>query len=111
MNFEFATAPRIVFGPGSIKHVGTNVKGYGRRVLVVAGGNPARAEKLLASLAAAGISTTSFSVTGEPEIVTVENGVARAKSESCEFVISLGGGSAIDAGKAIAAMMTNDGAL
>ena len=111
MNFEFATAPQIIFGSGSVSHAGANLKAYGKCALIVTGGNPARAEKLLASLSAAGTSTVTYSVTGEPDLSTVKNGVARAKSESCDFVISLGGGSVIDAGKAIAAMMTNDGAL
>ncbi|HEV2694829.1 MAG TPA: iron-containing alcohol dehydrogenase [Verrucomicrobiae bacterium] len=111
MNFEFATATRIIFGPDAISHTGVNVKGYGRHALVVTGANPARAEKLLAILSTTGISTTTFAVTGEPEISTVENGVAFAKREACDFVISFGGGSVIDAGKAIAAMMTNHGAL
>jgi len=111
MNFEFATATRIVFGVDSIGHTGRHVKAYGRRALVVTGGNPARAEKLLVSLAASDVAATTFAVTGEPEVSTIENGVARAKSEGCDLVISLGGGSVIDAGKAIAAMMTNEGAL
>jgi alcohol dehydrogenase class IV len=111
MNFEFATATRIVFGVDCISHAGRNVKAYGRRALVVTGGNPARAEKLLANLAASDVAATTFAVTGEPEISTIENGVARAKSEGCDLVISLGGGSVIDAGKAIAVMMTNERAL
>jgi len=111
MNFEFATATRILFGPDSTRHTGTNVKAYGRRALVVTGGNPARADKLLASLAAAGIGSATYPVAGEPEISTVENGVGQAKSDGCDFVISVGGGSVIDAGKAISAMMTNEGAL
>jgi len=111
MNFEFKTASRIIFGAGVIQQVGQGVKHIGRRALVVTGSNPARAEKLLANLSASGIAATTFSVTGEPEISTVENGVAFAKAEDCGFVISLGGGSVIDAGKAIAAMMTNEGVL
>ena len=111
MNFEFKTAGRIIFGAGVIQQVGQGVKHVGRRALVVTGSNPARAEKLLANLTANGVAATTFSVTGEPEISTVENGVAFAKAEDCGFVISLGGGSVIDAGKAIAAMMTNEGSL
>ncbi|HEY5043230.1 MAG TPA: iron-containing alcohol dehydrogenase [Verrucomicrobiae bacterium] len=111
MNFEFATATRIVFGAGSISHTGANVKDLGRRALVVTGRNPQRAKKLLASLSASGIASTIFSVAGEPEISTVENGVALAKKDNCDFVISFGGGSVIDAGKAIAAMMSNEGEL
>ena len=110
-NFEFATATRIVFGAGAVNQVGTNVKNLGRRVLVVTGKNPARAEKLLANISASGIGAATFSVAGEPEISTVENGVALAKKENCDFVIALGGGSVIDAGKAIAAMLANDGEL
>ena len=111
MNFEFATAARIVFGAGAIDQVGAHAKHLGHRALVVTGRNPQRAEKLLAGLSASGIGAATFSVTGEPEIATVENGVACAKRENCDFVISFGGGSVIDAGKAIAAMLTNAGKL
>jgi alcohol dehydrogenase class IV len=111
MRFEFATATRIVFGAGTIPQFGANVKNYGRRTLVVTGRNPQRAEKLLASLAASDITFTIFSVAGEPEISTIESGVAMAKQAQCDFVIGFGGGSVIDAGKAIAAMLTNEGEL
>jgi len=111
MNFEFATATRIVFGAGSARHIGENSRPFGERALVVTGRNPQRAEPLLARLAANGISAATFAVAGEPEISTIENGTALAKSEHCQFVISVGGGSVIDAGKAMAAMLANDGPL
>jgi alcohol dehydrogenase class IV len=111
MNFEFATASRIVFGAGAINQVGQGVKHIGRRALVVTGRNPQRAEKLLAILSASGVEAATFAVAGEPEISTVENGTAFAKQENCGLVIAIGGGSVIDAGKAIAAMMTNEGGL
>ncbi len=111
MNFEFATATRIVFGTGAASQAGAHLKSYGHRALVVTGSNPQRAEKLLASLSASGIASATFPVAGEPEISTIENGVACAKKKNCDFVIACGGGSVIDAGKAIAAMMTNEGGL
>ena len=111
MNFEFATATRIIFGAGGHSQIGANVKNLGRRALVVTGKNPARAEKLLAILSASGNDAVTFTVAGEPEIATVENGVAFAKNENCDFVIAIGGGSVIDAGKAIAALLTNGGEL
>jgi len=111
MNFEFATATRIVFGVGASSRIGENVKSFGQHALVVIGKNPARAEKLLEVLSASGITAVTFAVAGEPEISTVENGVAFAKKENCDFVIAIGGGSVIDAGKAIAAMLTNEGEL
>jgi len=111
MKFEFATATRIVFGAGAVKDIGAIAGDFGRRALVVIGRHPQRAEQLLANLSANGVSAAAFSVAHEPEISTVEAGVALAKKERCDFVVGIGGGSVIDAGKAIAAMMTNDGQL
>ena len=109
MKFEFATATRIIFGPGASREIGALAGESGKRALVVTGRNPSRAEKLLASLREAGVRATTFSVAGEPEISTVESGVALGKKENCDFVIGFGGGSALDAAKAIAAMLANDG--
>jgi alcohol dehydrogenase class IV len=111
MEFEFSTAKPIVFGSGTVSQVGPNSKNFGRRALVVTGRNPQRAEKLLANLSANGIGAATFAVAGEPEIATVGQGTTFAKKENCDFVIGIGGGSVIDAGKAIAAMLTNDGEL
>ena len=58
-----------------------------------------------------GLHCSLFGVRGEPEIETVRQGVALAKLEKCGVVVSIGGGSALDAGKAIAAMLTNPGEL
>jgi alcohol dehydrogenase class IV len=112
MNFEFAT-PRIVFGCGKATGLGINLKdkGLGSRALVVTGRNPGRAEKVLAKLTAQGIQTIPFSVVGEPDIATVDRGITLARSEQCDVVIGLGGGSVIDAAKAIAVMLTNEGEL
>jgi alcohol dehydrogenase class IV len=109
--FEFATARQIVFGAGAVKEIGSRVKPFGRRAFVVTGRDARRAEKLLADLHAHDVNATTFSVAGEPEISTVERGVAFAKGERCEFVIGFGGGSALDTAKAIAAMLTNEGEL
>ena len=111
MNFEFATATRIVFGPGAASRLGSNAKSYGRRALVVTGRNPRRAEKMVADLSANGIGAAIFSIGGEPEISIIEHGVTFARKEQCDFVIACGGGSVMDAGKAIAAMLTNEGEL
>ena len=111
MKFEFVTATRIIFGPGALQEIGALAGEFGKRVLVVTGRDSSRAEKLLAWLRAAGIRTANFSVTGEPDIATVESGVALGKKENCECVIGFGGGSALDAAKAIAAMLANDGDL
>jgi alcohol dehydrogenase class IV len=111
MKFNFVTAPRILFGTGTAAQVPAEVKNLGTRALLVTGKNPHRAEKLSTELSAEGVTAKIFNVAGEPEIATVEAGIALARKENCDVVIALGGGSVIDAGKAIAAMLTNEGEL
>jgi alcohol dehydrogenase class IV len=111
MKFDFTTATRIVFGPGTSREVGTLVGGLGKRALVVTGRDVSRAEKLLASLRQAGVGAETFCVASEPDISTIETGVALGKREHCDFVVGFGGGSALDAAKAIAAMLANEGEL
>jgi len=111
MKFEFATATRIVFGAGAVNDAGAIAKDFGRRALVVTGRDARRAERLLSNLKSAGISAAIFPVAGEPELETVERGTALARAEHCELVIGFGGGSALDAAKAMAAMLANEGRL
>src|SRR5206468_9867456 len=107
MHFEFATATRVLFGPGTLQEAGPVAKTMGRRALVVTGRHSERAGPLLAFLDQQGVGHTLFAVAGEPDINTVRGGVQRAREERCDLVIGFGGGSAIDAGKAIAALLTN----
>lgn len=109
MEFEFATATRILFGPGKLRETASLVKGLGERALLVTGKNIERSAPLRDLLKKNSIECVCFAVEGEPEISTVQNGVALARRERCEFVMGVGGGSALDAGKAIAAMLANDG--
>jgi alcohol dehydrogenase class IV len=64
---------------------------------------------LLALLREEGLECTACAVRGEPEIETVRGGVTLAKEADCGLVIAMGGGSALDAGKAMAALLTNPG--
>jgi alcohol dehydrogenase class IV len=109
VRFEFATAGRIVFGAGAVADLGKLAQEFGRRALLVTGASPARSTRVQQLLSASNITSTPFQVAGEPKISTVQDGVHRAQQERCEFVISVGGGSVIDAGKAIAAMIKNPG--
>src|SRR5436190_8198623 len=111
MKFEFATATKIVFGAGALQQIGSLTAEFGRRALIITGRDTKRAAKLEALLGASGISSIVFSVSGEPDLRTVEQGVVEARRFGCQLCISFGGGSAIDAGKAIAVMLTNDGDL
>ncbi len=109
MYFEFATATRIIFGRGTSQQVAPSARQMGRRALMVTGKSRANSDRIEAELTAAGVSSCRFEFVGEPTVDIVSRGVDFARAEKCDVVISIGGGSVIDAGKAIAGLMTNPG--
>lgn len=111
MRFEFATATRIIFGSGTLREVAPIAAELGRRVVVVTGRTVERARPLLDHLESLKIAAVTFMVSGEPTLDTVHSGVQKAREEGCDVVIGVGGGSVIDTGKAMAAMLTNEGSL
>ena len=111
MRFEFATASRILFGPGALREAGGAARQFGRHAFVVTGRAPRRAEPLLDRLAAEGVAATMCSLAGEPTTAAVTAAVAQARSAGCDLVIGFGGGSPLDAAKAVAALLTNPGEL
>ena len=106
VNFEFASPTRILFGEKRLREAGELVASMGSRALVVEGRSD-RAAPLVELLRARGIATTELRVSGEPTTSLVECGVEHARAERCDVVVALGGGSVIDAGKAVAALLTN----
>lgn len=111
MRFEFATAGRILFGPGTLAEAGGIAREFGRHALVVTGRNPARAGRLLELLGAAGVTATTFPVAHEPTTDDVTAGTDRARAAGCDLVIGCGGGAALDAAKAIAILLGHEGPL
>jgi alcohol dehydrogenase class IV len=107
--FEFATATRIIFGEDSVKQLAPATKQWGSRVLFVTGRDPERWKYLRGEIEASGSSVSLFAVAGEPTVDLITQGVKQARSENCDVVIAVGGGSVIDAGKAIAGLLTNPG--
>ena len=104
MRFEFATASRILFGEGTAATLPELVRSFGTRPLVVTGASPERIAPLISSLSA-----KPFAVSGEPTVDLVREGARLVQNAACDVVVSIGGGSAIDAGKAIAIIATNGG--
>lgn len=104
MRFEFATATRILFGEGTAASLPDLAHTFGSRPLVVTGASRDRAAALIEALSA-----ETFALAGEPTIELVREGACHIQQTGCDVVISIGGGSVIDAGKAIAALATNGG--
>lgn len=102
MRFELATAARIIFGRGAIADLPKLANEFGRRALLVTGRNTERAAAVRSALLC-----EVFPIYGEPTIEMVRRGAEAA--QGCDLVIGFGGGSAIDAAKAIAALATNPG--
>lgn len=104
MRFEFSTATRIVFGEGAAANLSELVRDFGCHPLLVTGASPERAAWLASALSA-----ETLTVPGEPTVDLVREGARRVREAACDAVVSLGGGSVIDAGKAIACVATNGG--
>jgi alcohol dehydrogenase class IV len=111
MSFEFAAANRILFGSGRLAEVPALARAFGSSALVVAGRSGSRVQPLLDGLQQHGIATTVLAVHGEPTTRAVIEGAAAARTAHCDLVIGFGGGSPIDAAKAIAALLANPGDL
>jgi len=109
--FEFATATRIMFGAGMAGEAISAAKQMGQRALLVTGSCRERSGRFSDVLRATGIAVTAFSVGQEPDLALVQQGLELARQEKCDFVIAVGGGSVMDAGKAISALLTHEGSL
>jgi alcohol dehydrogenase class IV len=111
MRFDFSTANRILFGPGTAREIGAIAKELGRHALFVHPQVGLDAAPLLDRLGQAGVKTTLFSVPGEPGISLVQSAVNTARAAGCDFVIAVGGGSALDTGKSAGVLLANPGDL
>ncbi len=107
VNFEFATAGRIVFGSGTISMLPGLAAGFGTRALVLTGKNASRHARALDALSSAGIACTVTAVPGEPTVTMIDGILDGSRGAGIELVIGIGGGSVIDAAKAAAALLTN----
>jgi len=111
MRFEFATATRIIFGRGAIQEVGPLVAGRGGSAFVITGRTVRRAEPLFEQLEKHSIKHVMFSVLGEPTTTILKEAIKQARQAEVDLVIGIGGGSVLDTGKVVAAMLTNKGQL
>lgn len=113
MNFKFHMPVRAYFGPGCVAENSGELASFGKRALIVAGGRSARESGALQDICAAldgqKIGYSIFDkVENNPSLNTVKAGGNEAKRSRADFVIGIGGGSPLDASKAIAVLAVND---
>jgi alcohol dehydrogenase class IV len=111
ITFKFATATEIHFGTDTLQNVGALASRMGQRAAIILGRTGERAEPMYPLLDNAGVEQVTFNVDGEPTVNATESIIYSSRNESCDMVISMGGGSVIDTGKVVAGMLTNQGNL
>jgi alcohol dehydrogenase class IV len=107
--FTFASPSRITFGAGSIRNIGKLCVRYGDSVILVTGGGSLERSGKLGeierALADSSVSFRSLSVHGEPSPELVDEAVRQNGDRRVEAVLAVGGGSVMDFGKAVSAML------
>jgi len=114
MQFEFQNPTKLIFAAGALSRLGSVASEHGRKALVVTGGGSVKRngtlDRAVASLKAAGVDFAECAgVEPNPRITTVARGARVARTEGCDLVIALGGGSTMDAAKVMAAAVYYDG--
>ena len=116
MNFAFYTAPAVIFERGGVKRLPDIAAGYGKRCLIVTGGQSLRKSGVLdaleAGLDAAGVAhSICGGITTEPTPKVVDAAVKAGLDAGVDVVIGIGGGSVMDTAKAAAGVITNGGSV
>lgn len=109
MTFEFLTAARILFGPGTFARAASIINSLGDRPFVVTGKTMERYQPLLDDLDERGLDFGHGVVTREPTITLVHSLVEEVRQLGCDVIVGFGGGSVLDTAKAIAGLTPNPG--
>lgn len=111
-DFSIARLPRIIFSRGSVTQLPELCLQYGKRVLLVMGGSSFKASiaysKLILAFEEKGIQLEKCAIPGEPSPALVDSMVSEFKESQIDVVLGIGGGSALDAAKAIAGLLKID---
>ncbi len=114
-DFSFTHTPKILFGSESSSKLGDEINSFGTKVLLVTGDKSyskgmiqTQIEKILLD---ASLSWDRYIVKGEPSPAIIDTATSLFRSSAIDVVVAVGGGSVLDAGKAIAAMMKEEGGV
>ena len=114
-SFSFSALPTLIFGPGTIGRIGSIAASFGQRALLVTGAaaleRSGQLSRILGDLKTVGVMVHRYRITGEPSPAMVDQAVTESRRQSIDVVLAVGGGSVLDAGKAIAAMLRESGSV
>lgn len=102
MDFQIVLPGKTLAGKGALSRAG--LEKYGKKPLIVTGKHTAKSAAAAELLKYAPAGVIFDGITGEPTVGMINNGVGAYHDNSCDYVIGIGGGSALDSAKAIAAM-------
>jgi len=107
--FQFMTSTRIIFGEGALQSSLSVINQYGYSVLLVTGKNTDRASPILHYIKQQNMRYQHVAISGEPNITMIEETALVGRKFKPDMVIAMGGGSVLDMGKALAAVIPNQG--
>lgn len=113
--FSFSRIPHIIFGVGKLNELYNIIPEFGNNVLFVIGGSSLKKtgkwNKIASNLENKSINFSSVSLSGEPSLTLIDGTVAKFRDIDLDLIVGIGGGSVIDAGKAISAMLTKNDSI
>lgn len=111
IRFNFSTSARILFGWDSLKELPAIASGYGKHVLFLHSRSVREIDRIRAALVSEGCDVIEQVFSGEPTDSVLQVLLDRYRSKKIDVVIGVGGGSVLDAGKALSALLANPGDL
>lgn len=110
---EFTIPALIVIGAGSSNRLGETATGFGGKAFLCCGGQALLDSgvlgRLVDTLTASSVETAVHHLAGEPDIESVDRAADQARNAGCDLVVGAGGGSVLDAAKAVAGLLGNGG--
>jgi alcohol dehydrogenase class IV len=113
--FRFSNTPEIIFGRGAVGKLEKLIRKFGSKILVVTGNksynSPSIGHRIEKALSADKNIWHRYAVSGEPSPDIIDQAVGQYRKENIDVVVAVGGGSVLDSGKAIAAMLLEQGGV
>lgn len=115
LDFNFASIPHIIFGAGRLNEIYSIIPKFGNNLLYVIGATSLKKsgkwDEIVRAMEKSLIKFSEISVNGEPTPTLIDEAVKKFRNQKIDLIVGIGGGSVIDAGKAISAMLTKDDSI